>query len=164
MLRAMPPLPEWRLRQAAAGDVPALAALYADTARRWGAWCYSPQQVDAWASFAADQAAFRAYVLGATTWVAQRAGGPELMGFCGVDAQGEVHSLYVDAGCLRRGLGSALLRHALAVAQQRGVAAFAAWATPFSVPVFQRAGFALERTVHEPYRGVMFERHRMRRP
>jgi putative acetyltransferase len=164
MLAAMPTLPDWSLRQATEADVPRLAALYADTARSLGAWCYTPSQVQAWASFADDAEAFRDYVMGASTWVAQRTGAEaELLGFCGVDAQGEVRSFYVQAGCTRRGLGTALLRHALAVAQQRGMQRFTAWATPFSRPVFERAGFALVRVVSEPFQGVMFDRYRMER-
>jgi GNAT superfamily N-acetyltransferase len=161
MLRAMSlPGSPWRL--ARAQDVPALASLYADTARRCGPACYTPDQVNAWASFAADTAAFGEYVLGATTWVAEAPQGP--LGFCGIDDRGEVRSLYVAAGHLRQGLGSRLLAHALAHARQHGIAAFAAWATPFSMPVFGRAGFALVRTVREPFQGVLFDRYRMVSP
>jgi putative acetyltransferase len=154
------PAPGWHLRTAATADVPALAALYADTARALGPSCYSPQQVAAWAAFA-EGPDFHDYVTGATTWIAQQDASGALLGFSGVDDAGEVRSLYVDALHTRRGIGSTLLRHALAVARQRGVARFSAWATPFSRPVFQRAGFALESTVREAYQGVVFERHRL---
>jgi hypothetical protein len=40
-------------------------------------------------------------------------------------------------------------------------ARFEAWATPFSRPLFERAGFRVERVVAEPYQGVVFERLRM---
>lgn len=53
------------------------------------------------------------------------------------------------------------LAHALARARQRGLATFAAWATPFSLPVFGRAGFSPVRTLREPFQGVMFERYRI---
>ena len=46
-------------------------------------------------------------------------------------------------------------------ARAAGARAFEAWATPFSKPLFERAGFTLERVVSEPYQGVMFERYRM---
>jgi N-acetylglutamate synthase-like GNAT family acetyltransferase len=62
---------------------------------------------------------------------------------------------------MRVGLGSALLAHALADARQRGLSRFAAWATPFSLPAFHRAGFALAQTVREPFQGVIFERYRV---
>jgi putative acetyltransferase len=146
-------------RRATGGDVPALAALYAHSARRFGPQTYSAEQVVAWQSFAEDAGAFADYVLGATTWLAEDAAGA--LGFCGIDAQGEVRSLYVCASATRQGLGSSLLTHALDHARRQGQSRFAAWATPFSLPVFGRAGFSLLRTVHEPFQGVVFERYRV---
>ena len=145
-------------RRAVAADVPALAALYAHCARTLGPQVYTPAQVAAWVGFGVDGPAFRDYVLGATTWISGQ-GEPD--GFCGIDGQGEVRSLYVHPERTRQGLGSALLAHAMA---QAGCADLTAWATPFSKPVFERAGFRLERVVREPYQGVMFDRYRMRRP
>jgi putative acetyltransferase len=155
--------PDWHLRQATEADVPGLAGLYADTARTLGPWCYTDEQVGAWASFGVDGPAFRDYILGATTWIAQRNGDPTPLGFCGIDSHGEVRSFYVRAACTRQGLGRTLLRHALAVAEQRGIASFWAWATPFSVPVFERHGFVVDEVVRETYQGVLFSRYRMRR-
>jgi GNAT superfamily N-acetyltransferase len=106
--------------------------------------------------------AFRDYVLGATTWVLQSAAG-EVLGFCGVDGAGEVRSFYLRADRTRQGLGTGLLRHALAQAQSRVGGRFTAWATPFSLPVFEREGFHLERIVREPYQGVVFDRYRVAR-
>jgi putative acetyltransferase len=155
-----------RYRRATAADVPALAGLYAATARALGPQCYTAAQVDAWCSFGQDTPAFRAYVQSADTWLAADAGGAAL-GFCGVGDhgasgdQGEVHSLYVHHALVRRGLGSRLLGDALARSRQRGVIRFAAWVTPFSRPVFERAGFRLVRTVSEPFQGTLFERYRV---
>jgi GNAT superfamily N-acetyltransferase len=146
-------------RRVIAADVPALAALYAHSARTLGPQLYSAVQVAAWQCFARDAAAFADYVMGATTWLAEDSAGP--LGFCGIDARGEVRSLYVRAAATRAGLGSALLAHALAEARQRGLTGFTAWATPFSLPVFGRAGFVLAHTVREPFQGVMFERYRV---
>jgi len=147
-------------RLATAADVPALAALYAQAARELGPQVYTPEQVAAWASFGADTPAFRDYILKAQTWIAEHDG--QACGFCGIDEEGEVHSLYVRPALTRRGLGSRLLAHAIAT-QDRAVMRFAAWATPFSVPVFGRAGFRLVRAVTEPYQGVVFERYRLER-
>lgn len=146
------------LRRATAADVPMLAALYAQCARTLGPQVYTPQQVAAWVSFGADTPTFRDYVLGATTWVAGEA---EPLGFCGADGDGEVRSLYVRPDATRQGLGSALLAHAMHTSNRHH---FQAWATPISRPVFERAGFRLERVVTEPYQGVVFDRFRMVRP
>lgn len=160
----MPPFIETlTCRAATAADVPALARLYADAARVLGPAVYSPEQVAAWVSFGQDTPAFRAYVLDADTWLALDTDG-QPVGFCGVGGQGdwgEVHSLYVHPAWVRRGLGSRLLGDALIRARGRGQQHFAAWVTPFSRPVFERAGFSLVRTVVEPYQGVDFERFRV---
>lgn len=148
-------------RLATPADVPALAALYAECARVLGPQVYAPAQVAAWAGFGVDGPAFRAYVLEAATWIAESAGGAD--GFCGVAAGGEVHSLYVRPGLTRRGLGSRLLAHALAQAGAGGCQRFQAWATPFSLPVFERAGFVLCERVQAPFQDVMFERYRVAR-
>jgi putative acetyltransferase len=146
-------------RLAAAADVPALAAFYRATALALGPQVYSPEQVQAWARSTDDVERFARYILDAQTWIADDAAGPA--GFCGIavhDGLGEVHSLYVRADLTRRGLGARLLSHAMA---RSGASRFEAWATPFSRPVFERAGFALQRVVSEPYQGVVFERYRM---
>jgi putative acetyltransferase len=145
-------------RRATAADLPALAALYALCARTLGPQVYSPAQVAAWARFASDGPAFADYVLGATTWVA---GDDVPEGFCGADAGGELRSLYVHPRRMRQGLGSALLAHAIGAS---GCDRLAAWATPISKPVFERAGFRLERIVTEAFQGVVFDRFRMVRP
>ena len=148
------------LRRAGAADVPALAALYAETARTLGAWCYTPAQVAAWAGFGADTPAFRAYVLEPETWVALDAAGRPL-GFSGIDDAGEVRSLYVRHDAVRGGIGTRLLGHGLARAAERGITRFAAWATPFSLPVFERGGFVLAERVEADFQGVRFERLRV---
>jgi len=150
-------------RLATAADVPALAALYRETALALGPQVYTPAQVAAWARSTDDAERFARYILDATTWVADDDDGLP-SGFCGVAVHGdvgEVHSLYVRATLTRQGLGSALLAHALMQARTAGATRFEAWATPFSKPVFERAGFRLERIVAEPYQGVLFERFRM---
>lgn len=153
-------------RLAAPADVPALAALYRATALALGPQVYTPEQVQAWARSTDDAQRFARYILEARTWIApDRDGSP--LGFCGVSVhgdRGEVHSLYVRADATRRGLGTALLAHALQAARGDGAQRFEAWATPFSRPVFERAGFALSDVVTEPYQGVLFERYRMATP
>ena len=150
-------------RRAGAGDVPALAALYRDAAMTLGPQVYTPEQVHAWARSIDDTERFRRYVLDAVTWIdVADDGAPRA--FCGIAVRGgvgEVHSLYVSAALTRQGIGRALLAHAMREARAAGAREFEAWATPFSRPVFERAGFALAGVVSEPYQGVEFERYRM---
>ena len=161
------PLPvpfDWR--RAAGADVFTLAALYRDAALRLGPLVYTPEQTRAWASFADDEAGFRRYVLDADTWIAERPEDGRALGFCGVSAEGdlrELHSLYVTPARTRQGLGREMLRRTLERAEADGATRFAAWATPFSKPVFLAAGFAETETVTAPFAGTLFQRHRLQR-
>ncbi len=151
-------------RPATAVDLPALAALYRDAAERLGPLVYTPAQVAAWAAFPADAAAFRAYVLDTDTWVAERADASAVLGFCGIGFEGavrELHSLYVEPLATRQGIGSEMLRRTLQRAEATGGRRFAAWVTPFSRPLFLRAGFVWTRTSAEPFAGTLFERYRV---
>ena len=153
-------------RPATGADVAVLAALYRDAALRLGPLVYTPEQTHAWASFAEDAPAFRDYVLHADTWIAERLGDGRVLGFCGASRDGdlrEVHSLYVTPAMTRRGLGGAMLKRTLQRGEHAGATRFAAWATPFSRPVFLAAGFVLTKTVQAPFAGVMFERYRVER-
>jgi putative acetyltransferase len=155
---------DWR--PATPDDVHALAALYRDAALRLGPRVYTPEQTRAWASFAEDAAGFRAYVLDADTWIAARPGDGRLLGFCGVSREGqlrEVHSLYVTPARTRQGIGGAMLQRTLERALAEGATRFAAWATPFSRPLFQAAGFVETQTVTAPFAGTLFRRHRLER-
>ena len=155
---------EWR--RAGDKDVYTLAALYRDAALRLGPRVYTPEQARAWASFADDDAGFRKYVLEADTWVAERPGDGRLLGFCGVGREGEpreVRSLYVTPARTRQGIGGAMLQRTLERAIAEGATRFAAWATPFSRPVFQAAGFVETQTVTAPFAGTLFQRYRLER-
>jgi putative acetyltransferase len=153
-------------RPATPADVPALAALYRAAALCFGPEVYTGAQVAAWAGFPDDAPAFRRYVLDTDTWLAEHPGDAAPLGFCGVDRAGavrEVHSLYVRPQATRQGLGSAMLRRSLQRAQGGGACRFGAWVTPFSRPVFLRAGFTWTRTVAAEFAGTVFERYRVER-
>ena len=162
----MDPIP-FHWRPATPADVEVIGVLYADAAARLGPLVYTSEQVEAWAGVPSrDACAFRRYVLGQDTWVAERVDDFAILGFCGVSFEGElreIHSLYVRPSATRNGIGSEMLARTLRRAGTGGARRFAAWATPLSRPVFERAGFVLARTVVEPYAGVMFERYRVER-
>jgi putative acetyltransferase len=162
------PGPLCPLRPARAADVPTLAAIYGACARELGPRVYTPEQVAAWASFSDDVDGFGRYVLEADTWVAEASDGT-LRGFSGFSGQAgadrrhwaEVHSLYVRPADIGRGLGTRLLQATMQRAAAAGLMQAEAWATPFSRPRFEQAGFVLADAVWAPYQGVMFERYRM---
>lgn len=152
-------------RPATGADVPLLAVLYADAAASLGPLVYTEEQVAAWAANPRrDPQAFRRYVLDHDTWVAERTSDFAILGFCGIDFDGErreVHALYVRPSVTRHGIGTEMLRRTLQRARSSGARRFAAWATPFSRPVFLRAGFEWTQSFTESFAGVPFERYRV---
>jgi len=147
------------LRAGTEADAPALAALFAAAVRAAGPAHYTPEQVDAWAAAADDPRAFHARLLRHETLVAEDDTGP--IGFAGLAPDGHVTALYVRPDRMRRGVGRALLGAVLARAAARGIGRLYAEASAFSLPLFERAGFTVERVEVVERGGVRFERHRV---
>jgi len=149
------------IRAAAPGDLMALARIYRTAIGHLGPHAYTPQQVCAWAAFADDRDAFRAWLDGAETAVAVDAQGWPL-GFAGLEAPARIASLFVAPGAMRRGIGSALLAQHLAALAARGVREVTADASEFSLTVFRRFGFRVLAIERCTLRGVDFSRYAMR--
>lgn len=148
-----------RLRQATADDVPTLARLYEASVRRAGPAAYTPEQVEAWASFAREDEAFRRFVLDAHTLVAEES--DRLLGFAGLTDQGLLASLYVHPDHGRRGLATLLLGALLERARTLALQEVRTHASDFSAEVFRRAGFTVELVETVERRGRLFRRHVM---
>ncbi|MCG6941499.1 MAG: GNAT family N-acetyltransferase [Thiohalocapsa sp.] len=150
----------YAMRHVAAGEVPALRAVYADAVRGLAPGHYAPEQVVVWAGFAASQD-FTGFVLDVMTFVAVAHG--DIVGFCGIGPDGHVASIYVHPAHARRGIASALLRRALAACPAPDAGRWLAEASLLSRPLFQRFGFrqtGVERALRD---GVGFERYIMAR-
>lgn len=146
------------LRQARAQDVPALAAIYAQSVRAIGPQRYTPQQVERWAAFA-DDPTFGDFILTAVTFIAEVEQRP--VGFCGLLSSGKIASLYVSPQHGRRGVGTRLLTAALDLATARRLATVHTDASEFSRPVFARQGFVVDHVETVERGGVSFQRYRM---
>ncbi len=143
------------LRRAAAADAEALADVFADAVRSAGPAHYTPAQVEAWASAAADPAAFGRRMLEGDVWIAEDDDGP--VGFAALSGE-RVAALYVRGGRQRRGTGHALLGTALAEAERRGLRRLRSEASAFALPLFLRAGFRAVGTETVRRGGVEIER------
>jgi putative acetyltransferase len=127
------------IRLANQADVVALGAIFRSAAEVVGPEAYSPAQVAVWSSFPENQDAFRAFILAATTFVAVEES--QLLGFCGVEDDGRVASLYVRGDRGREGIGSKLLAKAISHAQTSNISRLYAEASVFSRPLFLKFGF-----------------------
>ena len=88
-----------------------LRQIYPDAVDVLGPSAYTPAQVDAWRAFA-SQATFGAFILDIQTYVAVVNG--EIVGFCGINHDGHIASIYVRPDRCGRGIGTTLLRWVLA--------------------------------------------------
>jgi len=152
-----------QFRLATADDLPALAELYATTVRKLGPALYTADQVRVWSASPDDAERFRCFVLNAYTLVAVVEESPHPVGFAGLEADGRIASLYVQADFCRRGIGSALLTALLQKAEQDGLTQLRTEASKFSRPVFERFGFELDEVERGMHHGVPFMRFLMSR-
>jgi putative acetyltransferase len=148
------------IRRTLPDDLTVIEAIYRDSIRHLGPSVYSPAQVAAWARFADDAVAFRAWIATATTFVAVGAGGP--IGFGGLQSGGRIASLFVAPAAMRQGVASRLLEHLLAEARSRGFHDVTAHASEFSRSLFVRYGFSVAVVEHTVVSGVEFSRYAMR--
>ena len=148
------------LRIAASQDIAELRTLYATAVRGLAPGHYSPEQIAVWSGYALAPA-FRDFILNPLTILATHKDG--LLGFCGVEPNGHVASLYVHPAHARRGVASLLLRTALDRCPSPSEGHWFAETSLLSRPVFERLGFKQVAVEHSVRDGVGFKRYRMRR-
>lgn len=150
-----------QIRLATESDVPPLARLFAGSVRTLGPDAYTPSQVEAWAASAEDLVAFREFILGPRTYVVFDASG--VCGFCGLERDGHVASLYVREDRLRRGIGRRLLQAVIDDAATSCIPRLFAEASEFSAPLFLKIGFESVGTEQVERNGEAFVRHLVER-
>lgn len=109
---------------------------------------YTQEQVAAWLGAGQDVGEWDAERSRVRTFVAVEDGA--VVGFTDLDDGGYVDRLFVSPDHGRRGIGAALLAHAIGVARTDGIPQLTTHASLVARPVFERAGFeVVEReTVH----------------
>lgn len=148
------------IRRIGPEDLSAVADIYRDAIRRSGSAHYSPSQVEAWSSFADEEARFGEWIGRATTYVALDPDG-QVIGFGGLDDRCRIASLYVASGHQRKGVGSRLVAHLLDRARALGCEGVSTEASAFSKPLFVRHGFKTTESEKTTFKGVEFTRYRM---
>lgn len=144
-----------QIRAAERADLAQLRAIYRGVVEALGPRAYTPGQVAVWAGFASAPD-FEGFILDVHSYVAVDRRGP--IGFCGIADDGHVASVYVSADHLGLGVGTALLRHALAAHPTPHTGRFYAEASAFSLPLFLGLGFAQCGSERVERGGERFER------
>ena len=133
------PVSDLSIRDYRDGDAPILSNLYRRSVEGLGARAYSPEQIAVWAGLAPSADRLTTLMAdGRRRRVAELGG--EIAGFADIEADGHVHFLYADPQT-GRGVGSALLRDAEAIARTTGATRLHAEASEVARPVFEKAGY-----------------------
>ncbi|MEZ6050723.1 MAG: GNAT family N-acetyltransferase [Planctomycetaceae bacterium] len=146
-----------KIRIATADDLDELAELFVDSVRTVGLQRYTQTQVDSWAASASDREWFQEFILKPRTYVAIDETDP--VGFCGIEADGHVASLYLRGDRQRHGIGTQLLKHVLDYANRAGINRLHAEASEFSLSLFLKLGFQTVGTETVERNGATFARH-----
>lgn len=137
-------------------DLPALGHIYQATVRAHAPAVYTPEQVEAWASFPDDEA-FADFIERPQTFVAIDSI-VNIVGFAGFESSGRIASLYVAADQTRTGIGSALLSHIIATAETQGIHWLWSEARFLSQKLFHNNGFQTVAAEYVQRNGVPFKR------
>ena len=132
------------VREATAGDAPAVAALFYHTILNVNVGDYSVSQVEAWAGPAPDPDLWEGRISGEggrSMYVATIDG--EIVGFAELEGDGHLDTLYVHHKHQGRGIASALLDRIEAEARQRGLDRLYTEASITAEPFFRARGFSL---------------------
>ncbi len=149
------------IRQYQDRDFEPVVALFTDTVRRVNIRDYSPEQVAAWAPQPPDLARWRERLAGLTLWVA--GSDSDLLGFCGLGADGLVDLLYVDYRFQRQGVARRLYEHLETESRRRRIRRLFTGSSITARPFFESMGFDVLREQWVELRGVRFRNYAMER-
>lgn len=120
---------------------------------------YSPEQVKAWSLSPDNKEKFWQFVFNPDTYLLIE--NHIIIGFCGLENNGHIASLYVDPDYTRQGYGTRLLLYVLDQGKNKGISRFYTEASFFSHPVFLRCGFEVVTMETVNYNHVIFQRYKM---
>ena len=128
---------ELTIRAATAADAPRLHELHTASVRLICASHYAPHMIDGWLANRRP-AGYLPPIERGELFVAEQS--ESIVGF-GEAVPGVIVACYVDPTIVRRGVGSAIIRHALEIAQRRHDGPIRVEATLNAAPFYARFGF-----------------------
>ncbi|AUC62184.1 putative aetyltransferase YafP [Cyanobacterium sp. HL-69] len=146
-------------RFALPSDIQALKSIYQKSVTELAPSLYTKEQVIAWSSFPDDTVKFTQFILKPDTYILEN--NQEIVGFCGLEKNGHIASLYIHPAHTRQGYGTNLLNYALNRGIQENISRFYSEASFFSQPLFKRCGFKVLEMETVKYGVVSFERYKM---
>lgn len=146
-------------RLAIESDLTRLRDIFRQTVLKLAPSLYSSDQVTAWSLSPNNQERFCSFIFAPDTYLLIE--NDMIIGFCGLENNGHIASLYVDADYTRQGYGTKLLIYVLEKGVQQGITRFFTEASFFSYPVFLRCGFEVVTMETVNYNNVLFQRYKM---
>jgi putative acetyltransferase len=146
------------LREYRGEDLPRVFAVYRDAVRQIAPALYTPEQVNAWAAFADDDALPAMMAQGYRLVIESEAG---IDAFALLDPPDYISLLYCRARASRQGHASRLLKALEAEARHRGITRVHTAASLISHPFFLRHGYTVDTPERVERNGVDFDRYRM---
>lgn len=140
-------------------DLAPLVQLFTDSVHQIARRYYEPEQLAAWAPIPPDLDLWEARFSALETWVAERA--QRLSGFIAYESSGYIALLYTSPQDDRRGVASALYRHAEAALAGLGVSTVQTEASLAARPFFERFGFRVTEEQQVWRHGVALRRFAM---
>lgn len=125
-------------------DLDAAAKLFSDTVHAVNSRDYTPEQLDAWAPLNERCLAQIAEKLSEQQTVDLKECGI-LIGFGGLDDEGDIDMLFVHNDRQGQGIAKAILRELERLALERGKQAVSTFASVTARPFFERMGYGVER-------------------
>jgi len=142
-------------------DAEAIAELYEKSVREIAIEEYTPQEVEAWASYADEIEEIRYRLAEGLTLVAEA--GERLVSFGQLKPTDHIAFLYTLKDFSRMGIASGIYKRLEDHAVTKGARYLTTDASRISKPLFERFGFRLEYPVVEKRKGVELECFKMRK-
>jgi len=143
MSTATPATPAPALRPYLASDAPVLAGIFRAAIEELTGEDYSPDQQEAWAAAADDDAEFAERLAGQLTLVATISGQP--VGFIALKGDTVIDLLYVHPAVVGKGVATLLCGAAEALAKARGTSVLSVDASDTALGFFQQRGYEAQR-------------------
>lgn len=149
------------IRAAVDRDLPSIATLFYDAVRHISPDLYTPEQTAAWAPEIGTDEGWARRFQGYQALVA--VDGDQVVGFTSISRAGHLNMLFVHHQRQRQGIGSALLRAALALADEWRLTDVHTEASLVAKGLFERFSFEVVEAEDVVRRGVTLRRFRMRK-
>jgi putative acetyltransferase len=140
-------------------DLAGVVSCFTESVRVIAARHYGAEQIAVWAPIEPDLCSWRERLSSDGVLVAEVEG--QVAGFARVERSGMVDQLYVHPTHERRGIGRELLNVACSWAAANGAKRFEANVSLAARPLFEIAGFRVEREQSVEYKGITFRNFRM---